>query len=244
MSALPERTRVEGCLSDLRLDQLIRQELDAGREATARAHLAACDVCRAHVAQLERFRAQFVGGLSALPSPREPARTRARRPILIAGGGGFLAAAAAAVLLFANPFAPSGNTWRTKGQGHLRLFVGRGDAVRPAASGDVVAPGDGLQLTYTLSQRRFFALLGRDARGTVNVFFPDGASMIPLAPGRNVSLPRSTILDDVLGEERLYGVFCERDMLLGPLRDAVLAGQAPSAPDCQVELFTLEKRRP
>jgi hypothetical protein len=243
MSALPERTRGETCLSDLRLDQLIRQELDAGSEAAARAHLAGCAVCEARVAQLEGFRAQFVATLSALPRPPAPARAQRWRWAWISGASGLLAVAAA-VLLFAHPFAPRRDEWRSKGQGHLRLFVARGNTVRPSASGDIVAPGDGLQFTYTLPERRFFALLGRDGRGTVSVFFPDGAQTVPLAPGRDVSLPRSTILDDVLGQERLYGVFCERETPLGPLRADLLAGRAPSAPGCEVEPFILEKRRP
>ena len=241
MTVLLERTRAEGCLSDLRLDQLVRDELAPEAAAAARAHLAACAVCQGALARIEGFRAEFSEGLAAVPaaaSVRPPRRRRA----WIAAGGSLLAAAAALVLV--GPLRTPRDPWRSKGHGHLHLYVARGNTVRPSASGDVVAPGDRLQFTYTLSQERFFALLERDGRAAVNVFFPDGPSAALLSPGANVSLPRSTILDDVLGEERLYGLFCEQAVKLQPLRDALSAGRVPSAPDCEVEAFLLEKRRP
>ncbi|MEA2695993.1 MAG: hypothetical protein QOI66_264 [Myxococcales bacterium] len=241
MTVLLERTRAEGCLSDLRLDQLVRDELAGEATATARAHLAGCAICRDALARIEECRVQFSEGLAGVrvaPSVRPPRRRRA----WIAAGGGLLAAAAA--LLLVGPLRIPTVPWRSKGQGHLHLYVARSNTVRPSASGDVVAPGDRLQFTYTLAQERFFALLERDGRGAVNVFFPDGASAALLSPGVNVSLPRSTILDDVLGEERLYGLFCQQAVTLQPLRDALSAGRVPSAPDCETEAFLLEKRRP
>jgi len=241
VTLLPERTRAEGCLSDLRLDRLLRDELAPEGAAAARAHVVACAVCRGALARIERFRAEFSAGLAAAPLA-PPVRPPRRRRVWISAGGSLLAAAAA--LLLVGPLRTPRDPWRSKGHGHLRLYVARGDTVRPSASGDVVAPGDRLQFTYTLSQGRFFALLERDGRAAVNVFFPDGPSAAPLAPGANVSLPRSTILDDVLGEERLYGLFCEQAVKLQPLRDALSAGRVPSAPDCEVEAFLLEKRRP
>ena len=243
MTLILQKSRGEECLSDLRIDQFIRQELDGARETNARSHLVGCASCSARLSEMETTRAQFAQAPSILPALSSRSRA-ARRPAfsrwLYGGAGSVLAAA---MVLFAL-LRPTSEPWRSKGSEHLQLFIRHEGEVRPGISGEVVAPGDRLQFTYTLAESRYFALLSRDGANLVSVYFPDGRTAVRLEPGRDLELERSTILDETLGHEELYGLFCVDPIEIELARKSLMAGGVPTIAGCTIERFQLEKKRP
>jgi hypothetical protein len=54
-------------------------------------------------------------------------------------------------------------------------------------------------------------------------------------------LPRSVLLDDALGLERVVGVFCDRPLPVAELAAAVARDAIPGG--CVTDSLTIEKRR-
>src|SRR5262249_55014045 len=101
-----ERTRDEGCLSDLALDRLLAGE----RVDHAREHLLGCAACAARKAALERDKAAFA-----------EVRRRKGAPIRWAPfTAAFAAAAAVLLVVFTRPHDDPGN--RTKGTSRLGFY--------------------------------------------------------------------------------------------------------------------------
>jgi hypothetical protein len=216
-------------LSDLRLDELVRGEHASPEEA--RAHVAECAQCRARLDEIEGARTAFLAEDPRLPVPLR------RRATWIAAAT-MLASAAAALLLVVRP---SGE--RAKGGPQLGLYVQHGGVVRPAGPREPVAPGDTLQLTYQIERARYVAVLSLDGAGHASVYFPDGPRAVELPPARDAPLPRSTILDEILGEETLHGLFCDEPVVLAPLRAALERDRAlPPVERCSVVRLTIVKK--
>jgi hypothetical protein len=115
--------------------------------------------------------------------------------------------------------------------------------VREAGDAEVVHPSDQLQFVYSSRSPGYVAVLSRDGAGTVSVYFPDGgttAARVP--PGREQLLPSSTILDETLGGERVFALFCSSPIDLEPVRLELAAGRAPAPPGCAVQRIDLDKR--
>ncbi|MCB9754907.1 MAG: DUF4384 domain-containing protein [Myxococcales bacterium] len=254
------RERGEDCLSDLVLDQLRVGELAASLATRARSHVIACDRCRARQRELDEDAASAT--LPPLPaSPPEtiadisPAPPRRRAWPAVAG---LTAAAAAAVLAIVSLLepprvggdgsrvetgGPEPAATRSKGAPALQVFIRRDGAVLEGSPGAVVHPGDALRFAYSWTESGYVAVLGRDGAGAVNVYVPTGDRARPVAPGERAMLPDAVALDDVVGEEVLYGVFCAREPSLAALERAVAARpDAPAIPGCQVDRVRLDKR--
>ncbi|WP_437807519.1 anti-sigma factor family protein [Sorangium sp. So ce1078] len=258
-----ERSRPEGCPSDLRLDRLLAGELDPAEEQATRAHLDGCAPCAARFAALEAGRAAFLADppplrLPAAPPAAAPSirrlRARALFPAVTAALG---AAAVLAVVLITRPpapprgddrgagLAPAEQGARTKGGGgRIGFYVARGEVVVPGGPGEVVHPNDRLQFTYSTADAGYFALLGVDGARKGSIYFPAGGVAAPIQPGEEVPLPSSVVLDETLGAEVLYGLFCDAPIALEPLRAALeSAPDLPPAPaGCRVDRISLDKR--
>jgi hypothetical protein len=248
------------CLSDLRIDQLLGDELSESARVEVQAHLAGCTPCRARrddfAARCDTYLAQApsFGALAERVDRLRADRTRARgRPR--ARTALFALAAAAAVLLAlrsgltdrtpSGPAAPRepelSDGTRGKGVPELGYFVKRGDHVVLGEPGRVLRPGDRLRFTYTSSRAQQFALLNRDGRGT-RVYYPTGTRSAAIAAGEAVALDFSVELDDYVGSERVLAVFCEEPFDLEPLRRAFDTGEAPRAPaGCTLKTIELHK---
>ena len=114
-----------------------------------------------------------------------------------------------------------------------------------AGAGDVVHPGDQLQLTYSSEERGFIAVLSRAGAGAASVYFPAGARAAwPAPPGRDQRLPASTVLDRALGRETIYALHCAEPIAIEPVRRRLAAGAAAFPPSCTVEEIPLDKREP
>jgi len=214
----------EGCPSELHLDRLVVGELTAGEDRSVRAHIAGCPACCGRLADIETARAAFVE-LDA--GRRFVARGRTRWRWISAATA--MTAAIAIVAIVALPrqdgVGDHGPGARAKGIGeHMAVYIARGSqagATRRAAAGDEVAVGDTLQMTITLRERRFVALLGIDATRVARVYFPDGDRLAPIEPGIDVPLPASIRLDAMPGREDFVTVFCDEPIAIAAVRTAL-----------------------
>ena len=149
---------------------------------------------------------------------------------------------AAAVLLVVR-LNPAEGT-RTKGTSvKLGFYVKHGEHVRLGGPGERVSPGDALRFVYTTQNARHLAILSVDGARRASIYYPSGTTSAPVAAGDDIALPMSTVLDDTLGDETIFGVFCAESFAVEPLRAALEASpdQAPALAGCVVEELTLRK---
>jgi hypothetical protein len=226
-----QRSRGAWCPSDLRLDRHLAGELLGQERSAVDAHLRICRECRERAAARQSD--------EALPALRFPRR---QRPAM--RGMAALAAAAAVLFVLRGDDRILAPATRAKGSDRVGLYVQHDGALRPGRFGEVVHPGDSIQLTTWLGARRWIAVISVDAAGVVSVY-QGGA---PLAawqePGEDVPLPSSVRLDATLGRETIYVFVCRGPIELDPIVQALRA--APSSPpspgECGLELLRLEKR--
>ena len=135
------------------------------------------------------------------------ARARARRaPPRWRRAWAPAAAAAAAALLLVAPSERGGNN--LKGNADLGFYVLQGDEVRSGVPGERLRAGDQVQFTYRTEWQDDLVLVGVDARGAVNVYYPRaGQSPEPIEPGGLRVLEGSLVLDDALGDEYFVAIF-------------------------------------
>ena len=229
------RSRSETCVSDLLLDELLVGEITTAEERAAHAHLDACRACSERLQVLRRGR----DPLAALLPQRAKRWPFAARVVL---GG----AVAAALALFAVrvPGSAIPDSTRTKGGPRLGYYVKHGAETRPGGAGETVRAGDTLIFTATAATPGFVAVLSREGPGKASVYFPSGARAEAVAAGREVVLPVATVLDDAVGAERIYGLFCVSPEPIEPLRSALAAtGVLPVPQGCHVDTLALSKAR-
>jgi hypothetical protein len=250
-------TDVVDHLSDLALDRLITDELAGDELEAARAHLSSCDACRARETALREDRAAFershladaadVPGFDGGDDGKVVSLAAWRRGRVTQALGLVGTVAAAALLFLVLPgdedaVAPPGE--RTKGGVKLSFFVKDAAGVRAGASGEVVHPGDQLRFVIKSDAPGRAAVLSRDGAGAVSVYAAAGDRLVEVGAGEH-AFDDAIELDDVLGEERLYGFFCETAPPVSALEAAVVATpELPRAPrGCVVDVLTLDKRR-
>ncbi len=182
------------------------------------AHVQNCVACRRRVERLEADKAAF---LQAMPFGESVARS-------VAGGAGWLRPlyAVAALLVVAvsvgvvyrQGSAPEG--FRSKGgQPSVAMYVRSAQGEPEVRGSGVYFPGERVQLTYSVGEEQYFALLGIDEGGTISTYFPaEGDSAMLLVPGRDVPLPRSIELDEYLGRECYLAVFAAEPFTVESMR--------------------------
>jgi hypothetical protein len=223
-------------------------ELVPERRAEVEDHLASCAMCAARQRELARAKDAFatraapLGDWTKPPPPVQPDRAlRSMRRVWEAGA---VLAIAAAVAMMVRAGGDSSSN-RVKGAARLGFFVAHDGKVREGISGEVVAPGDRLQLVYTSFAPRFVAVLSRDGSGRASIYFPREPRAMRLGPGTKTPLPYGLDLDDTTGTETLYGLFCDRAEALEPLRRALeMDRDRASFPrGCHVDQVIFQKRR-
>jgi hypothetical protein len=248
---LANESRPPECLSDLVLDQWRAGEIeDAARLAELEAHVVGCERCRARKDAFDRDAESY---LSHHPVflPREKARSQpkssrsARRLQIFAGASALAAAAALALVLRApqgGPFGGDESGTRIKGGSRVAFFVKRGDRVVAGGPGERLQPGDQLRFTATLERPKHLAIFSRDARGVASVYYPAGAVTKALPAGADVALETSVELDDALGEERVFAVFCDSAIAVEDLRTSLeRTGDVQAGSGCTVDRSTFVK---
>src|SRR5262245_61666644 len=128
------------------------------------------------------------------------------------------------------------------------FFLKRGGWTSAGRAGDVVRPGDAVQFVYTSEKASYLTILTADAGGHVEVRYADGRQAARAPAGRDVVLPQSALLDDIIGHERVLALFCDRPVDVEPLRrgwQAISgAGDPPIPAGCQVDVTEWETRMP
>jgi len=242
------------CPSDLVFDEWLAAELAPERAREIDAHVRDCARCRDRRAAREREHAAFLAtaptfadhaALVGRPAPASGAGRRPRRAAWRWSGAAAAAAAVAvAAILLLRP-APDESGERIKGAPHLTMFVQHGGQARQGRSGERVQPGDKLQFAYSMPAAHHLAIVGRDARGAAARYFPLTGATAALAAGARISLDFAVQLDDVLGREVMYGLFCPGAIDVDAVVSALgKTGQLPDLPRCTVDRIVLEKELP
>jgi hypothetical protein len=229
-------------VSDLQWDRLLAGELSADAGDAARAHAAGCAACEARLRTLTAERDAFRLRPIAFPLAHAPRR---RWRWWLAPLAPLVAAAAVLLVLRAREGEPGEPGERPKGTGPvLVLAAGQPGALVPVGAGDLVRPGEYLQAGYTAARDGFGAVLSRDGAGSVMTYVPArGDAMVALPAGADRSFPQSTVLDDVVGAERIAIIWCEAAHPLEPLLADLRAGRPLAAPaGCTVRELALDKR--
>lgn len=241
-----------GCLSELALDEWAARELDPHERERVTQHVATCSRCRARHDALERERAEFlaeaptfadhsrVAGKTRRPRHSE-LRARPKQRALLGASSLVTLAAAAMLVVWADN---SIEQTRSKGAPHVGWFVKRGEHVRRGIAGEALHPGDSLRFVYNSEAPRYLALFNSDAR-SATVYYPNGPTAVLARPGNDVALDFSVELDEQLGNERVYALFCDAAFPVEPLRAALAdTGKLPERPGCDHDVVELHKVAP
>jgi hypothetical protein len=235
------------CASDLSLERWLVGELADEEIAALCSHLAGCEPCRARHELLEREHRALSEQLPALPSTSSSGvvAVDARRYLLarVALGLGSLAAALA-LWLSLDQRKPVPIT-RTKGGNdtvQLDWVIRRGGEVFTPDAGEPLRPGDALRFGLRTTRRGFASVLSLDGEGRASVYH----EWVAIEPGARRLLPGAIELDEVVGEEHLYGIVCQHTEPLAVLQDAIR--RAPSEPElpagCASDHHVVRKGRP
>lgn len=235
-----------GCVSELALDEWDAGELPPDESAQVAEHVAGCPHCRTRHETLLRERTEF---LAAAPSfnahavhanaRAKKSRVRQRFGLLVSS----LTMLAAAALVVVWTGAPASEDTRSKGRPHVSFFVKRGGDVHRGRADERFQPGDSLRFLYSSEAARYFAMFNLDAQAAT-VYFPAGADGVKLPAGNDVPLEFSVELDEQLGREQVYALFCETPFKVEPLRAALLRDKRLTVgAGCNADVITLHKER-
>jgi hypothetical protein len=132
---------------------------------------------------------------------------------------------------------------RSKGAPQLGWFVKRGEQVQRGRTGQTLYPGDSLRFVYSSDAPRFLALFNLVAR-EASVYYPPTPDAVRVRAGNDIVLDFSVELDELLGTERVYAMFCEESFRIEPLRAALFeTGRLPERAGCRTDVITLRKVR-
>jgi hypothetical protein len=218
--------RAPRCPQDLDLERALAAE---AAFAPALAHASGCDACTARLDWMREAGDLFARRV--LPATREQVLQKLQRPpwwrrawplaVPVA------VAATVAVVLLPTLRPPPGYVG-TKGAGapaplQLQVFVDRAGKARELRTGDRVHPGDGLRFVVDAPDREV-VLVSVDAQGHVSRLVRGGIARVP----QTGIVPGGSVLDGVLGPERIFAVELQPGMdvprVEAAVREAVSAG--------------------
>jgi hypothetical protein len=209
------------CVSELTIDRLLAGELADPAPAEIRGHAATCATCGGLLRDAEGIVARFAAAPPQLAFP-DPYRSRA-----VGIGAAAAALAAAVALVVWAPWRGEQGGVQTKGRPTIGVFVSHAGVLRRAVSGEVVAPGDRLQLVASNERASGLAVSAVDGSGARTVY----AAPQAILAGRDRPLGFSIILDETRGRTAITAMFCAEPFALE---------QPPD--DCTADGFTLEVR--
>lgn len=223
------RRRGPACASDLVLDRLALDELDASERPALEAHLAACADCAAANARLIDERAAFARE-AAVPNLAADALVRSQKKEdsdwRILWRRFFLPLGAIATIAVVTLVAGRPGT-RTKGEFSLSAYVLHPESTSNGSLhlGEPLHPGDRLQFRYNGARAGHLAIVAVDEAGRVSLYYPPGPSAAPVPAGHEIQLSTAVELDATLGREVIVGVRCDAplsvDAVLSATRHAV-----------------------
>lgn len=251
----------DGCVSDLRFDEWYAGELPSTEARHLAQHLKHCERCLDRSEQIRKERSALFVKHPTLPSmdPSQgtpqglrgvevtPLRSvRERRSGL--WGFGVAALAAAAVMLLwprlkATEAPLDESSTRLKGAPRFGFAIERGETVLPGSNGQVVYPRDRLRFLVSTSTPQHLAILSRDGRGVVTEYYPGTGRSRAIAASSNVFLESSVELDESLGREQLWAVFCSEPFEVGVFINALRQqGDVSPAHGCSVDRLDIDKQ--
>ena len=249
-----KQRRPEQCISDLSFDAMAAGELQDAERQALQQHVSGCARCQARERALSDVSARFTAeqpgrvpadriasGVRPIASERAKPSSRARTWLLAATVG--VAAAAGALLAISPGVEPHPPSERVKGAEHIAFFLKRGDQVQRGAREQRVQRGDKLRFLYSAPRARYLAIVSLDSARQVSVFYPASERAERIEPGIDVALPSAVELDDALGEERVYALFCDAPLELASLRAELgKQGAAFAAPaGCVMDALMLRR---
>ncbi|HEX4338175.1 MAG TPA: DUF4384 domain-containing protein [Polyangiaceae bacterium] len=239
--------RPPGCVSDLAFDEWHADELDAHAASELEGHIETCARCSDRKRELEEGARAFLESFPTLsPRTEEPSRRRgahrfdARVMAVVAS-----LTAAAAVVLFAVRHEDGGVT-RSKGGPHIGFYVKRGERVFEGGPGEKVREGDRLRFVVTTTEARHLVVLSLDAKHVASIYYPamSASTSESVGPARNYALGSGVELDDTLGEETVYALFCDQPVVVETARARLQKERTlGESPGCVVDSFTIVKER-
>jgi hypothetical protein len=238
----------ETCLSDLVFDELHAGELDESSARLAEQHLASCARCAEQQQALLAAEGDFLTRYPEAPSSaRHPVPRPSRRAYVLLTTSVALAAGLALFLPArrAPEVAQVALETRAKGASRLGFHVKRGEHVFRGANGERVHGGDQLRFVVTNAAQRQVAVLSRDGSGAATVYYPAQSHSRALGAAPETDLDAAVQLDFTVGEETLFGVFCDSEFELEPLRAALEhSGRVPTMKGCTVDELRIIKEAP
>ncbi|MEO8704003.1 MAG: hypothetical protein ABI867_28390 [Kofleriaceae bacterium] len=228
-------------VSDLRWDRLLAGDLTAETREAIETHAAGCAQCAARMREITAGREAF----TLRPRPFDLAPPRKRSWWWGPGLAGLAAVAASVIVMLVRTPPAIDDDHRAKGgSAHLLLSAGAPGRLVPLAEGDVVHPGDYVQAGYTAEHAGFGAVLSLDGVGTASAYVPSrGYATVELPAGTERSFPESTVLDAVVGRERIVVLWCAASHPVGPLLAELRATQQVTPPaGCVARVVELDKR--
>ncbi|HVE87287.1 MAG TPA: hypothetical protein VND93_30735 [Myxococcales bacterium] len=225
----PMPPRLPECPKDLDLERALAGEAAFTPLLT---HAASCPSCTQRLAWMREAGEHFARRV--LPATREavlqaihrPPWWRRAWPVLVAAPAAV--AAVLALVLFTPPRDPGYVGIKGLAAGGpaplpLQVFVDRSGKAQELRPGDRVHPGDGLRFVVDAPDREV-VLLSIDAQGQVSRLVPGGTAHVP----QTGIIPGGSVLDGVLGPERIFAVELQPGMdvpaVEAALREAMRRG--------------------
>ncbi|MEO1483071.1 MAG: hypothetical protein AAFU77_13275 [Myxococcota bacterium] len=213
------------------LERYLAGELDGEALTNVERLLATDEEAKSALAALEQEQREFEVKVPyaafRIEHERRRSHKKSLRPRWRWGIGGAFAAAAVAWMVFLSGDPGPDEYVGLKGDGVALSFflVSEDGTTTQGLTGQRVAAGDTLQLTYDASGRSHGALFGVDGSETVSQLWPAGDKSAAL-PASIGTYDFSLTLDDVPGRERFVAVFSD-----GPVRlDVVLVALRNEGP--------------
>jgi hypothetical protein len=104
-------------------------------------------------------------------------------------------------------------TYRIKGRAGITVWSMGPDGAPQIRENGIYYPGDRIQLTYSSEDTTHLTVLGVEAGGAVQTYFPSNGTMsVPVEPGSDIPLPNSIVLDDYIGSEMYVAVFSKESI--------------------------------